>query len=121
MFINIQGFRRMLFGEPMPDKNDPKYRERYERDVAAGAKFARITGIAWLGRHYVAWAEKHKKAFFAIVLAVMTMFAIGNMYRLCVSMSGSTRPHSGAVVQQDSALYQRYMLNHKKQIAYEKD
>ena len=23
----------MLFGEKMPDKNDPRYKERYERDV----------------------------------------------------------------------------------------
>lgn len=34
--MNIKGFRRMLFGEKMPDKNDPKYKERYERDVDAG-------------------------------------------------------------------------------------
>ena len=25
--MNIKGFRRMLFGEKMPDKNDPKYKE----------------------------------------------------------------------------------------------
>lgn len=23
---------RMIFGDPMPDKNDPKYKERYERE-----------------------------------------------------------------------------------------
>ena len=26
----------MLVGEEMPDKNDPKYKERYEKEVAAG-------------------------------------------------------------------------------------
>ena len=31
--MNIKGFRRMLFGEKMPDKNDPQYKERYERDI----------------------------------------------------------------------------------------
>ena len=30
----------MLFGEKMPDKNDPRYKERYERDVNAGREFA---------------------------------------------------------------------------------
>ncbi len=25
----------MLFGEKMPDKNDPKYKDRYEREVSA--------------------------------------------------------------------------------------
>ena len=35
----------MLFGEKMPDKNDPKYKERYERDVDAGRRFAKATRI----------------------------------------------------------------------------
>ena len=26
--MNIKGFRRMLVGEKMPDKNDPQYKER---------------------------------------------------------------------------------------------
>lgn len=39
--MNIKGFRRMLFGEQMPDKNDPKYKGRYERDVDAGRRFAK--------------------------------------------------------------------------------
>ena len=43
--MNIKGFRRMLFGEKMPDKNDPKYKERYERDVDAGRRFAKATRI----------------------------------------------------------------------------
>ena len=30
----------MLVGEEMPDKNDPKYKGRYEKEVAAGRKFA---------------------------------------------------------------------------------
>ena len=42
--MNIKGFRRMLFGEKMPDKNDPKYKERYERDVDAGRRFAKASG-----------------------------------------------------------------------------
>ena len=40
------GFKRLFFGEPMPDKNDPRYRERYERDVEAGRKFADATGLS---------------------------------------------------------------------------
>ena len=41
--MNIKGFRRMLVGEKMPDKNDPQYKDRYERDVNAGRKFAKAT------------------------------------------------------------------------------
>lgn len=81
--MSFRGFKRMLVGEQMPDKNDPKYKERYERDKAAGAKFARMTGLVWLGQHYVGWAEKHKKLFFFIMLSTMTLFALTNIYRLC--------------------------------------
>ena len=43
--MNIKGFRRMLVGEKMPDKNDPQYKDRYERDVNAGRKFAKATRL----------------------------------------------------------------------------
>ena len=32
----------MLVGEDMPDKNDPKYKKRYEKEVAAGRKFGAV-------------------------------------------------------------------------------
>lgn len=35
----------MLVGEDMPDKNDPKYKKRYEKEVAAGRKFAKTARI----------------------------------------------------------------------------
>lgn len=35
-------WKKMIFGEKMPDKDDPKYKERYEREVAAGRKAARL-------------------------------------------------------------------------------
>ena len=31
--------KKVLMGEKMPDKNDPQYREQYEREVRAGQKF----------------------------------------------------------------------------------
>ena len=35
------GLKKIIMGEPMPDKNDPKYKERYEREVEAGKQFPR--------------------------------------------------------------------------------
>lgn len=32
--------KKVLMGEKMPDKNDPQYREQYEREVRAGQMFA---------------------------------------------------------------------------------
>ena len=41
---------KLLKSKPMPDKNAPEYRERYEREVAYGRKFADISGISWAAR-----------------------------------------------------------------------
>ena len=32
--------KKIIAGEQMPDKNDPRYKEQYEREVEAGRKFA---------------------------------------------------------------------------------
>ena len=43
--------KKMVFGERMPDKHDPQYRERYEKDVQAGRDFAKLTRIDRLVGH----------------------------------------------------------------------
>ena len=84
--MNIKGFRRMLFGEKMPDKNDPKYKDRYEREVSAGRKFAQATRIVF-------------------------GFAIGgftwNIYRITMAYRNS-RPTRTATEMQDSVLRERH-------------
>ena len=76
--MNIKGFRRMLFGEKMPDKNDPKYKERYERDVQAGRKFAQATRID------KAAANVHRTLFLVIVFSFVLGGLVWNIYRLTV-------------------------------------
>ncbi len=29
------GWKKLIMGEKMPDKNDPRYKERYEKEVSA--------------------------------------------------------------------------------------
>ena len=71
--MNIKGFRRMLFGEKMPDKNDPKYKDRYEREVSAGRKFAQATRIDKAAAKVQGFANAHRILFLVIVFG----FAIG--------------------------------------------
>ena len=44
--------RNMILGEKMPDKDDPKYREKYEKDVEAGRRFARALNVRNFSRAY---------------------------------------------------------------------
>ena len=57
----------MLFGEKMPDKNDPKYKERYERDVDAGRRFAKATRIDKAVAKVQGFANAHRTLFLVIV------------------------------------------------------
>ena len=82
--MSLQGFKRILVGEPMPDKNDPKYKERYEREVEAGRRFAEATGIGRLGRWYCQMTARHQKVVFSILFALIILFFIGNLTRLCL-------------------------------------
>ena len=79
--MNIKGFRRMLFGEKMPDKNDPQYKERYERDVSAGRKFAKATRLDKMAAKIQGFANRNKILFLVMVFGfVIGTFTI-NIYR----------------------------------------
>lgn len=62
---------RMILGERMPDRDDPKYRARYEKDVEAGRRFARATGVDRLAGRVQLFAERHSALFLGIVLAIV--------------------------------------------------
>ena len=93
----------MLFGEKMPDKNDPKYKDRYEREVSAGRKFAQATRIDKAAAKVQGFANAHRILFLVIVFG----FAIGgftwNIYRITMAYRNS-RPTRTATEMQDSVL-----------------
>ena len=71
--------KRMIFGQKMPDKNDPNYKEKYEKDVEAGRRFARLTRLDKLTGHIQRFANKHTKLFLAIVFAVVISCFVVNL------------------------------------------
>ena len=82
--MNIKGFRRMLLGEKMPDRNDPKYKERYEREVNAGRRFAKATRIDKAAAKVQGFANVHRTLFLVIVFAFVAAGLAWNIYRLTV-------------------------------------
>lgn len=109
--MNTKGFRRMLFGEKMPDKNDPQYKERYERDVSAGRKFARATRLDKLAAKVQGFANRNKILFLAMVFGFVIGTFTFNIYRLAKAYHHSQNVRS-ATEMQDSLLRERH-----KQIA----
>lgn len=105
--MNIKGFRRMLFGEKMPDKNDPQYKERYERDVEAGRRFAQATRIDKAAARVQRFADMHRTLFLAIVFGFVAAALAWNIYRLAVVYRHQS-PTRTATEMQDSVLRQRH-------------
>lgn len=100
--------KRFIFGEPMPDKNDPKYKERYEREFAAGRKFAEKIGLVKVG----AWVQKkgcaHKKIFLAIVFGIAIISLLFNICSMAMIYKSTRIYNRGTAVEQvDKALQHR--------------
>lgn len=99
------GFKKLLLGEPMPDKNDPKYKERYEREVEAGRKFADISGISWLAMQIQRLANSHRKGFLVVVFGIVILCFGYNVTCLILHYyAGKTQRKVTAVERVDSAL-----------------
>lgn len=71
--------RRIIFGEPTPDKNDPRYRERYERERAAGERFAQTSGISKAAVYFYRWAVRHRQLFLGLVIGFVFIVMLLNI------------------------------------------
>lgn len=105
--MNIKGFRRMLFGEKMPDRNDPQYKERYEREVTAGRKFAKATHIDKAAARVQGFANVHRTLFLVIVFGFVIGGFAWNVYRLTVVYRHNPARRT-ATEMQDSVLKERH-------------
>lgn len=99
--------KRMIFGEKMPDKDDPKYKERYEREVKAGRKFAETLHIDKLAASIQRFADRHRTAFLVIVFGFVVGSFAWNIYRLAVVYNHKPNQRT-ATEMQDSLLRQRH-------------
>ncbi len=113
--MNIKGFRRMLFGEKMPDKNDPKYKGRYERDVDAGRKFAKAARIDKAAAKVQGFANTHRSLFLAIIFGFVIGGLAWNVYRLTVVCRHQPSRRT-ATEMQDSILRERHKALQKLEI-----
>ena len=75
-----ENLRKMILGEKMPSKDDPKYKETYERDLEAGRQFAKRTRIDRLVGHVQKFADRHSGLFLGIVLAIVIGCFVINAY-----------------------------------------
>jgi len=95
----------MLVGEEMPDKNDPKYKQRYEKEVAAGRKFAKTAGIDRAAAKVQGFANAHKTLFLVIVFGFVSFCFGFNIYRM-VRYYGNKTETKSAIERQEKRIHQ---------------
>ena len=105
--------KKMFVGEKMPDKNDPKYRERYEREVNYGRRFANKTGISWMARKLQQIADSHRCGFLVVVFGIVLLCFFFNFYRMVSSYKAGAGRKGVAVERVDSALQKKNVHVHE--------
>lgn len=105
--------KKMFVGEKMPDKNDPKYRERYEREVNYGRRFADKTGISWMARKLQQIADSHRCGFLVVVFGIVLLCFFFNFYRMVSSYKAGAERKGVAVERVDSALQKKNVHVHE--------
>ena len=97
----------MLIGEKMPDKDDPQYKQRYEDEVNAGRKFAKMTKIDKVAGKIQHFAINHQKAFLIIVFGFIALSFSLNIYRMGRVWS-SLQPGMSATERQEEMVRNRH-------------
>ena len=111
--------KKMFVGENMPDKNDPKYRERYEREVNYGRRFADKTGISWMARKLQHIADNHRCGFLIVVFGIVLLCFVFNICRMVNSYKAGAGRKGVAVERVDSALQKKSVHVHELPADYE--
>jgi len=102
------GFKKIILGEKVPDKNDPQYKERYEREVEAGKNFAQALHLDRLAARVQRFASKHTKLFLAIIFSFV-LFSIGlSLYRMSQAVTYRPRPSSAVQRQEQELKFRRH-------------
>lgn len=100
------GFKKLIVGEKMPDKNDPQYKERYEKDVEAGKKFAKAVGLDKGASAIQRFANSNRNLFLVIVF-IFVLVSVGlNIYRMSRAYS-TFNGKSVAIERQEQALHDK--------------
>ena len=95
----------MIVGEKMPDKDDPKYRARYEREVEAGRRFARTMKIDRLAAKVQEAATRHRTLFLTLVFGLVALSLALNIVQVVrISREQQDEPRVTVVEHQEHLL-----------------
>jgi len=116
------GWKKMILGEKMPDRNDPKYAERYEKEVATGRRFARLLRIDKAAACVQRFACRSPKLFLAVVFGIVIGCFSINVYRVVrICNLPKTENRTSVTSHQEQLLKERRGNRTNKTISHDTD
>lgn len=97
--------KKILWGEPEPDRTDPKNQQKYQQQKQAGMDTARILHLDSMAARLQDFAYHHSRLFLGIVFAFVLMSVGTHVYRLTQALQ-HRRQATTAVEQQERHLPQ---------------
>ena len=106
--------KKMIFGEKVPEKDDPAYKEKYEKTVEAGKSFAKAVKLDKAAMKVQRFASGHPKLFLAIIFGFV-LFSVGlNLYRMSTAVSYKQHPSSAIERQEQVLRFNRHHVEEGK-------
>lgn len=100
------GWKKLIFGDKMPDKDDPKYKAQRESEVKAGREMAKVLGVDKVAAKTQRVALRYPKIFLVVVFGFVVICLGYNVFRI-VCVYNRSEPTQTAVERQDALLKSR--------------
>ncbi len=97
------GWKKLIFGDKMPDNDDPKYKTQRESEVKAGREAAKALGVDKVADKTQRVALKYPRIFLVVVFGFVAVCLGYNVYRM-VCVYNRPGPTQTAVERQDALL-----------------
>ena len=109
------GIKKIILGEPVPDKDDPRYKEKHEKAVNAGKSFAHTIKLDKAAEHVQRFASNHSKLFLVLVFSFVLFSITLSLVRISNAVTYKERRET-AIERQEKELH---LNRHHQQIIRE--
>ena len=105
------GIKKIILGEPVPEKDDPRYKEQHEKAVNAGKSFAHTLKLDKAAEHIQRFASNHSKLFLILVFSFVLFSITLSLVRISNAVTYKERMET-AVERQEKELH--FNRHHQK-------
>ena len=100
--------KKIIIGEKMPDKNDPKYKDLHDSSVKAGKTFAETVRLDKAAAKVQTFASRFPKIFLSIIFGFVLFSVALNLYRMSTAVSHKRQPSSAVERQEKELRFRRH-------------